>query len=270
MMIQRNANGLVYYQFESYPSERVLHGVFTRLGGVSKKPYDSLNLSVSVPDDPPAVKENRRRFYAAVGLDPDEAVRTLQVHGARVAAVGPADVMVVQPATDGLVTDALDLPLVMAFADCTPIMLFDPVRGAVGIAHAGWRGTVAGVCQAAVARMVSTFGSCPSDIHAAIGPAIGPCCYEVGPDLVDQVTKAFGPNRGFFRSPDGQGGRVHFDQWTANEFALCQAGVRKIERADICTACHVDEFYSHRAEGGRTGRFGAIIVLRDGRAGPSQ
>ncbi len=183
--------------------------------------------------------------------------------GARVAAVDRDDLAVVQQATDGLVTEAADLPLVMAFADCTPIMLYDPVRGAVGIAHAGWRGTVAGVCQAAVARMVDALGSRPADLLAAIGPAIGPCCYEVGPDLVGQVTAALGNVPGFFHPAGERGNRVHFDQWAANEYALRQAGVRKIERADLCTACHVDEFYSHRAEGGLTGRFGAIIALRD-------
>jgi hypothetical protein len=155
-----------------------------------------------------------------------------------------------------------DLPLVMAFADCTPIMLVDPVRGAVGIAHAGWRGTVAGICQAVVSKMVDALNCRPADIYAAIGPAIGPCCYEVGTDVVEAVTAALGQNDAFFR-PGPQGDQLHFDQWAANEFALRQAGVQQIERADICTACHVDEFYSHRAEGGRTGRFGAIIALRD-------
>ncbi len=261
-MIYHSVNGLVTYQFESFPSQRVSHGIFTRLGGVSQQPFDSLNLSVSVPDDPQAVTENRRRFYAAAGMDRNMAVRTIQVHGDNVAAVGPADVAIVQPGTDGLVTMTPDLPLVMVFADCTPIMLVDPVRGAVGIAHAGWRGTVAGICQAVVRKMVDALNCRPAEIYAAIGPAIGPCCYEVGTDVVDAVTVALGQNDAFFR-PGSQGGQLHFDQWATNEFALRQAGVQQIERADICTACRVDEFYSHRAEGGRTGRFGAIIALRD-------
>jgi len=257
-MIQQNVNGLRYYRFESLP---VSHGVFTRLGGVSREPFASLNLSLSVPDDPQAVMENRDRFYAAMGVERSAAVRTIQVHGAHVAAAGRADVSIVQPATDGLVTTTPNLPLVMAFADCTPIMLYDPVRVAAGIAHAGWRGTVAGVCQAAVQRMVEAFGCRPADIRAAIGPAIGPCCYEVGPEVVTAVTAALGRTDGLFRP--GPNGRPHLNQWAANERALRQAGVRQIEQAELCTACHVDEFYSHRAENGRTGRFGAIIVIGD-------
>jgi YfiH family protein len=262
-MIQNNVNGLVYYQFESFPSRRVLHGVFTRLGGVSRKPFDSLNLSISVPDDHEAVMENRRRFYAAVGTSRSLAVRTIQVHGTNVAVVGPTDVAVVQSATDGLVTATPNLPLVMAFADCTPIMLYDPIRGAVGIAHAGWRGTVAGICQATVRKMVDSLGCSPADIRGAIGPAIGPCCYEVGPDVIGAVQAAFGEVDALFRPHPAQGDRLYFDQWAANELALRRAGVQQIERADICTACRVDEFYSHRAESGRTGRFGAIIALRE-------
>jgi copper oxidase (laccase) domain-containing protein len=200
-VIRRDINGLRYYQFASLSAEPVRHGVFSRLGGVSRGPFASLNLSASVPDDPRAVTENRRRFYAALGVDPNRAIRAIQVHGARVAAVNSNDLAVVQPATDGLLTATPGLPLVMAFADCTPILLYDPVRRAVGMVHAGWRGTVAGICQAAVDGMVAAFGSDPA------------------------------------------------------------AGVSQIERSGICTACHVDEFFSHRAERGRTGRFGAIIML---------
>ncbi len=261
-MKPQNVSGLRYYQFESIPARRVLHGVFSRLGGVSQPPFDSLNLSMSVPDEPDAVIENRRRFYSVLNVDPATAVRTVQVHGARVAAVGPADVNVLQRATDGLVTATPGLPLVMAFADCTPIMLYDPVRGAVGIAHAGWRGTVAGVCQAAVQQMVDSLGCRPADICAAIGPAIGPCCYEVGPEVVRAMGKALGTTDGLFRP--GNGDRPHLDQGAANELALRRAGVEQVEQAELCTACRVDEFYSHRAEAGRTGRFGAIIMLRDG------
>ena len=131
-MIAHDVQGMRYYQFQSFPSDRVLHGVFTRLGGASRPPFSSLNLSLSVPDEKESVRENRRRFYSAFNVDPGQAVRTVQVHGAHVAAVGRGDVNQLQPATDGLVTAEPDLPLVMAFADCTPILLYDPVRGAVG------------------------------------------------------------------------------------------------------------------------------------------
>ena len=259
-MILCRSKDLGYYQFESLAADKVLHGVFTRLGGVSKEPFAALNLSASVPDDPQAVEENRRRFYAALGVDPRMAVRTIQVHGGRAAAVGPADLANVQPATDGLVTATPGLALVMAFADCVPVFLHDPIRGVVGMAHAGWRGTVAGICQATVERMEQVFGCNPADIQAAIGPSIGPCCYQVGTQVADAVSKAFGRVDGLFRTT--QDGQLHFNQWAANEWALREVGVGRIEQANICTACHVDEFYSHRAEGGLTGRFGALIMLR--------
>jgi YfiH family protein len=262
-MIRKEYNGLCYYQFESFSSDWISHGIFTRLGGVSRKPFNSLNLSISVPDNEKAVMENRRRFYQVFNVDRTQAARVVQVHGARVDRVDTTNRMKTLPGTDGIVTDTIDVPLVMAFADCVPVMLFDPVVRAVGMVHAGWRGTVAGVCQAAIKCMVESFGSRPGDIQAAIGPSIGPCCYEVGPDLVDAVSDsdALNGTEGLFQP--GKTHRLHFDQWAANERALRQAGVEKIERSDLCTACHVDEFYSHRAENGKTGRFGALIMINN-------
>lgn len=260
-MIRKESNGLCYYQFESFPSDLISHGIFTRLGGVSKKPFDSLNLSISVPDDEAAVIENRHRFYQVFNVDRSQTVRVIQVHGAHVEKVDCSNRMNTLSNTDGVVTDTIDVPLVMAFADCVPVMLFDPVVRAVGMIHAGWRGTVSGVCQTAIKCMVDSFGSRPADIQAAIGPSIGPCCYEVGPDLVQAVSKAFQGTSGLFCP--GKNHRLNFDQWAANERALRRVGVEKIERSDLCTACHVDEFYSHRAEGGQTGRFGALIMINN-------
>lgn len=259
-MIPKSINGLVYYQFESFPSSWVDHGIFTRLGGASEKPFDSLNLSISVPDKEAAVIENRRRFYQVFNVERSQTVRIMQVHGSRVIRVDRSSLEQTLAETDGLVTDTPNLPLVMAFADCVPIMLVDPVRRAVGIVHAGWRGTVAGVCQASIRCMVDSFGSRPADIQAAIGPSIGPCCYEVGSDLLEAVSGVFPSTGSLFHQ--GKNGRFHFNQWQAVQRALEQVGVEKIERSDLCTACHIDEFYSHRAEKGRTGRFGALIMIR--------
>jgi polyphenol oxidase len=259
-MIANHVNGLTYYQFESLPPERVRHGIFARLGGVSHGPFATLNLSSSVPDDPEAVAENRRRFYAAMGLERESAIRTVQVHGARVAAVDADDVRRIQQGTDGLVTRTCDLPLVMAFADCVPLLLFDPVEAVVGIAHAGWRGLVRGVVEAAVRCMEEDFGCRAAHVRAGIGPAIGACCYEVGSDVLEAAQTAFGDVGDLFRT--NSHGAIHLDLWAASEMALRRAGVEQIEHACLCTACHVDEFYSHRREGGRTGRFGAIIALR--------
>jgi hypothetical protein len=264
-MNRKHIGGLTYYEFESLPSKLVRHGIFTRHGGVSQPPFATLNLSSSVPDDPQAVAENRRRFYAAMETDPKSAIRTIQVHGAKIAAVDHDDLSTVQQGTDGLITDRPDLPLVMAFADCVPVMLFDPVRSVVGIAHAGWRGLQLGVCQAAIHRMVSIYGCKPTDIRAGIGPAIGVCCYEVGAKVVEAFQSAFGDNRGLFR--ENSRCSVHLDLTAASQVALVEAGVTQIETAGLCTACHVDEFFSHRREAGRTGRFGAMIALRESSTG---
>jgi YfiH family protein len=259
-MIEKHANGLTYYQFEMFPSQRVQHGVFTRLGGVSRGPFSTLNLSSSVCDEPEAVAENRRRFYAAMEVDPSSAIRTLQVHGTHVEAVDARDVQRIQRNTDGLVTRTPGLALVMAFADCVPIMLYDPVEAVIGLAHAGWRGLVGGVCQAAVRRMEDAHSCQASNIRAGIGPAIGACCYEVGPEVVGAFEAAFGDISGLIRrAPDGS---QRLDLWAASTLALQEVGVAQIELSRICTACCVDQFYSHRREAGQTGRFGTLIALR--------
>ena len=196
---------------------------------------------------------------AGAGIGRAAAVM-LAREGARVAVVDIEDLSTVQQGTDGLITQRPDLPLVMAFADCVPVMLFDPVRSVVGIAHAGWRGLVRGVCQAAIRRMVSTYGCQPMDIRAGIGPAIGVCCYEVGSEVVEEFRDSVGDNQDFYR--ENSRGSYHLDLEAASQVALRQAGVTQIETASLCTACNVDEFFSHRREAGRTGRFGAIIALR--------
>jgi hypothetical protein len=169
----------------------------------------------------------------------------------------------VPPQADGIITDAHDVPLVMRFADCVPVLLYDPVKRAIGLAHAGWRGTVAGIGPATVQAMVDTYGSRPADIVAGVGPSIGPCCYEVGPEVVAQVRETFGTTRGLVE-PETEAHGPHLDLWEANRRALEKAGVQRIELSGLCTACHTHEFFSHRAEAGRTGRFGVILVLPDG------
>jgi YfiH family protein len=259
-MIEKHVNGLTYYQFETLPLERVRHGIFTRLGGVSQDAFSTLNLSSSVCDEPEAVAENRRRFYAAIEVDPSSAIRTVQVHGTRVAAVNSDDVGRIQKATDALVTRTPEVALVMAFADCVPIMLFDPVKVVIGLMHAGWRGLAGGVCEATVRRMEAVYGCQAADIRAGIGPAIGPCCYEIGPDVVEAFQSSFGDISQIVDMMSSS--RPYLDLWAASALALRRLGVVKIEVARLCTACRVDQFYSHRREGGRTGRFGAIIALR--------
>jgi hypothetical protein len=152
----------------------------------------------------------------------------------------------------------------MRFADCVPILLHDPKRGVIGVAHAGWQGTVIGVAAAAVEEMQSAYHSNPEDILAAIGPSVCQNHYEVGGEVVEKVQEAFGQDANKVLSRGNGGlapGKAYFDLWSANRLMLEQAGVRQIEVSEICTACQPEDWYSHRAEKGKTGRFGVLMGL---------
>jgi len=157
------------------------------------------------------------------------------------------------------VTDNPAVSLFMRFADCTPVLLYDPRKQVIGLVHAGWMGTVKRAAGQAVKALQAAYGSKPADILAAIGPAIGPDHYEVGPDVLEQVRYSFGADSaGLIREVDG---RPHFDLWAANKLTLHQAGVEQVEVAGLCTACHTDDWFSHRAQKGKTGRFGVLMAL---------
>ncbi len=293
-------DGLHYFRFDGLPHNGIAgHAIFSRRGGVSTAPYDSLNMSLSVPDERGRVYANRRRVYGLFGRDTDTVVHAHLVHGADVARVTQADNGTWVEHVDGLITDQPGCVLSMNYADCAPIFLYDPRRRAIGLGHAGWRGTVADLPGAMVRAMTAEFGSDPADLIAAVGPCIGPCCYEVGDDVIAAVRAAFADAETLFRPParrllsperrplpegdssDYQpspisghsgGGRpsavagrdngvAHFDLPAANQRNLRRAGVRAVEVADYCTACRTDLFFSHRAEKGRTGRFGTVFAL---------
>jgi YfiH family protein len=260
-LIRLCADGIVYYQFEQLADvPGLVHAVFTRLGGTSEGPYASLNLGHTVGDYPSAVDENQRRALAVLGLAPGAQVSPYQVHGASVKVVHRSQGGEVLPDTDGLVTKERGIPLLLRFADCASLFLYDAQRQAVGLAHVGRRGLTAGAAEAAVASMVEDLGSEPAHLWAGIGPAIGPCCYEVGAAEASKLVSACPPGSEVARR-DGQ--RIYVDLPGAVEAQLLAAGVGRVENARICTACHVDEFFSYRAEKGRTGRFGALIGLRE-------
>jgi len=258
-MIPIRRNGLLYYRFETLAAQRgVDHAVFTRLGGFSRPPFASLNVGATVGDDPAAVHGNRRIVFAEMGLSPDEVVTCYQVHSAVVAPVGLRHGGQVLPATDGLMS-ADPVALFLRFADCVPIILYDPVRRAVALVHAGWRGTAAGIAIVGVARMAEQYGSRPGDILACIGPSIGPCCYRVGDDFIRAMAAHRPAAEEYIARRDGA---LYADLWEMNRRQLLDAGVAQVEAARICTACRNDEFFSHRGDGGRTGRFAAIVRLR--------
>ena len=211
-------------------------------------------------DDTAAVAENHRLVYATLGLDGDQACTVWQVHSAdTVIARGRVPGRRWLARADGMVTDRVGLPLTMRFADCTPILLYDPANHVLGIAHAGWRGTVLGAGVSALRTMQDAFGTRPHDVQAGIGPSIGPDHYQVGEEVVSAVQGAFGTVEGLVRRATD--GSAYFNLWATNRLALERAGVTHVEVAGLCTATHTSEFYSHRAEAGRTGRFGMVAAL---------
>lgn len=242
----------------------------SRHGGVSPRPWNSLNLSHSVGDDPLNVAENRRRVVEGLDLPLEHTAVAGLVHGDAVGRVdgpiprkGPGgpygDPSGLVPEVDALITATPGIALLVTTADCTPIWLYDPDRRAAGLVHAGWRGTALRAVERAVQQMAAQFGSRPERLLAAVGPAIGPCCYEV-----DQpVWAALGPAGERWLRPGARPGRWQLDLWSANQEQLVAAGLRPeaVSVAGLCTSCQVDRFYSHRAEGGRTGRQAAVVVL---------
>lgn len=256
--------------------------VTARYGGVSTGPYDSLNLSFSVGDDPANVLENRRRLAAAFNADPADFVFARQVHGAGVRVVGAADrgsgtrtLDDAIPDTDALVTTAPGVVLAILTADCVPVVLHDEQAGVLACVHSGWRGTVARIGAAAVAAMTG-LGARPERIVAGVGPAIDPARYQVGPDVHAAVTEAFGDAE--FLCPDpadeadeadeaGQAGQAtgrHWllDLWTANRRVLTDAGLRD-ENIHVTGAATGEDFFSDRARR-PCGRLALVARLRGG------
>lgn len=255
-------NGLRYYQFESFRGQSVFHAVLTRHGGVSQPPFDSLNTGGTVGDDPQAVLENHRRIYKTFGYEFSSRFDVWQVHGSRVFCVdAPRGIGNPHQKADGILTQNKDVTLFMRFADCVPILLFDPVHNAIGIVHAGWQGTYKRIVQNAVERMTACFGTSPGTLLAGIGPSICQKCYEVGFEVQEAYIGVFGEHaHNYFRMDNG---RLFLNLWGANHDVLVQAGVRHIETAGICTSCHLEDWYSHRAEGGKTGRFAVLMSIED-------
>lgn len=217
----------------------------TRLGGVSEPPFDSLNLGRLTADEAPRVEENRRRLCAEVGADPARLSFNRQVHGAR---LHKADPRARGRPGDGLWSDEPGVAMMAFTADCLPIVLTraDGAVPALGVLHVGWRGLLDGI----VAAGASALGG--GALRAVIGPGIGPCCYEVGDEVAAPFTEAFGAGvvtGGFL------------DLWTAAERALRAAGVARVDRLDRCTACSPQVFFSHRRDGGQTGRQGVIAYV---------
>lgn len=268
-MLRITNNGITLHKFNYLsPYRDIEHFVSGRDGGVSNLPYSSLNLGFHVGDDPKAVLENRHRLAAVLQVPLEYYVFCKQVHKGNVTIItedmrgrGALTLSTAIEGTDGMVTDVANTMLTVMLADCVPVVLYNPVRRVVGIAHAGWRGTVYLVTYNTVRLMERVFGSNPADVIVGIGPSIGPKVYEVGPEVAEQVKPAF-PYWNQVIQP-GKGDRFTFDLWESNRVQLLEAGVspENIETAGICTLRAADRFFSERAQK-PTGRFATGIMLR--------
>ncbi len=253
-------NGLKYYHFQSFDQKGIVHGFFSRQGGVSPEPWASLNLGGTNGDSRDHVIENRKRIFDCVGRKPESIFDVWQVHGTDViCAEHPRALDAEHQKADIIITNRPEVTLLMRFADCVPILLFDPIQHVVGLVHAGWMGTVKKAVSAAVMSMEEKFSCQPRNIHAGIGPSIGPDHYTIGDDVIQWVRRSFGNRADEILINSSNSTR--FDLWRANEILIQEAGVEQIEVARICTACENDDWYSHRAEYGMTGRFGVLIAL---------
>ena len=261
--VWRQGKHLTYLTIPEWEAEGVQLGFSTRWGGTSKPPYSSLNLGFHVGDAPEDVRVNREIWLKEWDATWSDMTIGEQVHGTQIHQVevsdagrGSQSLSTVLPAVDALVTKSA-LGLMAFFADCVPVFFYHRKIKTVGIAHAGWKGT-AGKIVLNVLEQFRENGGDPADCWVALGPSIGPCCYEVD----ERVIKGF--EEGFQETPflkRGKPGHAQLNLWEANRVALQEAGVQseKIWVAGICTACHTDSFFSHRIEGPKTGRMAAWI-----------
>lgn len=248
----------------------VEHCFTTRIGGVSKGIYESLNLSFTRGDEDAAVRENFRRLAGAMKTDVSKFVFTDQTHTTNVRRVTAEDagkgIVKERDYTDidGLITNEPGLVLSTFYADCVPLYFVDPVHRAIGMSHSGWKGTVGKMGAATITAMKREFGTEAKDLVCAIGPSICQDCYEVSEDVADAFKEAF-PGHADGILLDKKNGKYQLDLWRTNEIVLTEAGVLKenIAVTNICTCCNPDLLFSHRASHGKRGNLGAFIYLRN-------
>ena len=261
------AQGITYYTLPSWREAGAEVVMTTREGGVSRTPYDRLNLGLHVGDDPAAVVENRCGLLAATNMGGENFVSLQQVHGQEIFHAREPDrgrgfySYDDAPVADGIFTAGRQLVMATFYADCLPIAVFHPGKQLLGLAHAGWKGTYQNIVAALIAAMREYRDFDPTELWAALGAGIGPCCYEVDHPFYERFGERYDEAPAWFLPAEG--GKYHFNNEQANVDLLKQAGLREenISPLGLCTACHDDLFFSYRKSGGRCGRHGLLAAL---------
>ena len=262
---EKEVNGVPFLSYPMLEETGIVnHGFSTRLGGVSKGCWATMNISTTRGDDPEDVRENQRRIAGAIGVQPEDMTFTNQTHTTNVAVVKAEDRGKRFQETDGMITDVPGICLVTFYADCVPLYFVDPVKKAIGLSHSGWRGTVGKIGKVTIELMQKTYGSDPEDIIAAIGPSICQDCYEVSGDVIQQFREnfdeAYWPEL-FYKKENG---KYQLDLWRANERIFTEAGIREdhIAVTNVCTHCNPDILFSHRTTGDKRGNVSAFLALK--------
>lgn len=267
---QQIANGVEYITIPSWLERGVDVAVSTRTGGVSEVPFKSLNLGLHVGDQPDAVLENRRRLMSVFDQDLQSMICCQQIHGNQVIRVdesfrgrGAFDYTDSIAGYDGMITNQSGLYLVTYYADCLPVLFFDPIKRAIGMAHSGWKGTMGKIVVNTIKAMQREFGSSAGDMEVFMGPAIGKCCFEIQPDLANKVKIEFNRLNNIIFI--GKNDDIYtWDLQNTNRQLLIENGINpvNITICDICTASNIDRFFSYRRERGQTGRMAALLGLK--------
>lgn len=268
---ENQENIVSYLEFEAFKKQSWLtHAFSTRLGGVSRGCFASMNLGFGRGDDDAAVAENYRRLGEAVGFDWTKVVLSHQTHTTNVRLVTKEDAGkgTVRERdytdVDGLITNEPGLPLVTFYADCVPLYFADLKNKAIGLSHSGWRGTVGRMGEQTLKAMHEAFGTNPQDVIAAVGPSICGDCFEVGPEVVAEFANAFSKEQMKLLCHAGNGDRSYIDLWKANRIVLEEAGIpeQNISVTNLCTRCNPDLLYSHRIMGAQRGNLAAVLMIR--------
>lgn len=266
--VRHERGGIVYFTIPSFDDTgMVKHCFSTRKGGVSSGQVKGLNLGFSRPDSWENVAANFERLCSAVGIDKESLVFSHQVHGTTIRRVTREDagkgiwrVSDIRN-TDGLITDEKEVTLTTFYADCVPLFFLDPVKRAIGLTHAGWKGTVAGIAAVTLTKMIEAFGSHPGDMLVGIGPSICRDCYEVDMPVIEKLREGFESWREV-TVPLGKD-RYLLDLQLTNSMILHKAGVKNdnITGSGLCTRCCKELFYSYRRERENTGSLAALLQL---------